>query len=157
MTLKNSYNSGTIKKTVFKLFCLQYRPAGVMPDIFETIAWSVEPGIVLLCDYILRQWITSTMWHPGFLSRFNEFIRTNNDADGLLHCKNGRKKLNNMWELDNRNRANNLFTRGIVLHCRSSCCACYKTALTVLKISQTMMPLKERRPAIKLTILHRQN
>ena len=30
------------------------------------------------------------MWHPGSWSRFDEFIRTNNDAEGLHHCWNMR-------------------------------------------------------------------
>ena len=55
MKLKDSYNSGKIKKTVDKLLCLPYLPADVIPDIFETIARSAEPEIVPLCDYIHRQ------------------------------------------------------------------------------------------------------
>ena len=82
--LKSFNHKGNVHTFCKKIMALPFLPQENIPPAFYGLRDLVvdNPPLTQLCNYVERQWITSSFYQPRRWSVFMEEIRTNNDLEG---------------------------------------------------------------------------
>ena len=86
--LAGSYRQrGGTHAFIGQLLALPFLPASHIEEVFQNLCSRCSGGpLLLLTDYIRRQWVQSSVFPPTSWTAYRHSVRTNNDVEGSLTC-----------------------------------------------------------------------